>query len=71
MRDTHHSVAVIGAGQAGLSVSYHLLRRGLDHVILEANRAGGDWRERRWDSFCLVTPNWQCRLPGFPYPGTD
>jgi putative flavoprotein involved in K+ transport len=39
--------------------------------VLEARRAGGDWRERRWDTFCLVTPNWQCRLPGFGYAGDD
>src|SRR3981081_2811799 len=65
------SVVVIGGGQAGLSMSYHLLDRGIDHVVLEARQAGGDWAERRWDSFCLVTPNWQCRLPGFPYQGQD
>ncbi len=29
------------------------------------------WRTQRWDAFCLVTPNWQCQLPGFPYPGND
>src|ERR1700758_1880053 len=71
MRDRHRSVVVVGAGQAGLSMSYHLMRRGIDHAVLEARRAGGDWRERRWDSFCLVTPNWQGQLPGFPYQGTD
>ncbi len=71
MNGTHRAVAVIGGGQAGLSMSYHLLQRGIDHVLLEAKQAGGDWQERRWDSFCLVTPNWQCRLPGFPYPGPD
>jgi putative flavoprotein involved in K+ transport len=69
MDDTHRVVAVIGGGQAGLSMSYHLLRHGIDHVLLEAKQAGGEWRDRRWDSFCLVTPNWQCRLPGFPYQG--
>jgi putative flavoprotein involved in K+ transport len=68
---TSRSVAVIGGGQAGLSVSYHLMERGLDHVVIEARQAGGDWLERRWDSFCLVTPNWQCQLPGFPYSGAD
>jgi putative flavoprotein involved in K+ transport len=71
MRDTHRSVVIIGAGQAGLSMSYHLQRRGIDHAVLEARQVGGDWRERRWDAFCLVTPNWQCRLPGFPYRGDD
>jgi putative flavoprotein involved in K+ transport len=67
----HFPVAVIGGGQAGLSASYHLRERGVGHVVVEANRVGHEWRERRWDTFCLVTPNWQCRLPGFPYKGPD
>ncbi|MET8560943.1 MSMEG_0569 family flavin-dependent oxidoreductase [Streptomyces flaveolus] len=67
----HYPVAVIGGGQAGLSVSYALRQRGVEHVVIEANRVGHEWRERRWDTFCLVTPNWQCRLPGFPYQGDD
>src|SRR4029077_21045287 len=65
------SVVVIGGGQAGLAMSYCLQQRGIDHVVLEKNRVGHEWRERRWDSFCLVTPNWQCRLPGFPYAGPE
>ncbi|MCX5242781.1 MSMEG_0569 family flavin-dependent oxidoreductase [Streptomyces prunicolor] len=68
---THYSVAVVGGGQAGLSVSHELRERGIDHVVIEAHRVGHEWRERRWDSFCLVTPNWQCRLPGYPYQGDD
>ncbi|WP_346777001.1 MSMEG_0569 family flavin-dependent oxidoreductase [Streptomyces sp. HNM0575] len=68
---THHPVAVIGGGQAGLAMSYCLRERGIEHVVLEADRVGREWRERRWDSFCLVTPNWQCKLPGFPYAGAD
>ena len=68
---THHSVVVVGGGQAGLSVSYCLAELGVDHVVLERDRPGYEWRERRWDSFCLVTPNWQCQLPGFPYDGPD
>ena len=67
----HVPVAVVGGGQAGLSMSYHLQRRGIDHVVIEAKTAGHDWTDRRWDSFCLVTPNWQCRLPGHPYAGDD
>jgi len=67
----HHQVVVVGAGQAGLSVSWHLQREGIDHVVLERHRAGHEWREHRWDSFCLVTPNWQCQLPGWPYRGDD
>jgi putative flavoprotein involved in K+ transport len=68
---THHSVVVVGGGQAGLSMSYCLAELGVDHVVLERDRPGYEWRERRWDSFCLVTPNWQCQLPGFPYDGPD
>jgi putative flavoprotein involved in K+ transport len=66
-----HSVAVIGGGQAGLSISWHLKQSGIDHVVFEKERAGHAWRAERWDSFCLVTPNWQCQLPGFPYSGPD
>lgn len=67
----HYPVVVVGGGQAGLAMSYCLRERGVEHVVLEARRVGYEWRERRWDSFCLVTPNWQCRLPGFPYQGSD
>ena len=63
-------VAVIGAGQAGLAVSHELTGAGIDHVILEEGRIAEAWR-RRWDSFCLVTPNWSVDLPGFPYDGLD
>ena len=66
-----HSVVVVGGGQAGLSMSYCLKQLGIDHVVLEKHRIAHEWRERRWDSFCLVTPNWQCRLPGFTYSGAD
>jgi putative flavoprotein involved in K+ transport len=67
----HYPVVVIGGGQAGLSVSYCLLELGIEHVVLERKRIAHSWREERWDTFCLVTPNWQCRLPGFPYHGND
>ncbi len=68
---THYPVIVIGGGQAGLSISYCLKERGLDHLIFEKHRIAHSWRTKRWDTFCLVTPNWQCTLPGFPYPGHD
>ncbi|WP_308121045.1 MSMEG_0569 family flavin-dependent oxidoreductase [Paractinoplanes bogorensis] len=64
-------IAVVGGGQAGLSMSWHLRQRGLEHVVFERDRVGHEWRDRRWDSFCLVTPNWQCRLPGYAYSGDD
>ncbi len=68
---SRRSVAVIGGGQAGLAMSYCLKQRGIDHAVFERHRLASEWRDRRWDSFCLVTPNWQCALPGFPYPGSD
>ena len=64
-------VVVIGGGQAGLAVGYHLARRGLSFVILEArDRVGDIWRSR-WDSLRLFTPARYDALPGmtFPAPG--
>jgi putative flavoprotein involved in K+ transport len=70
-QDKHYEVLIIGGGQAGLSMSYLLKQQGISHLILDRNRLGHAWRSERWDSFCLVTPNWQCQLPGFPYQGDD
>jgi putative flavoprotein involved in K+ transport len=64
-------VVIVGGGQAGLSASACLREQGIEHLVLERYRVAAEWRDRRWDSFCLVTPNWQCRLPGFPYAGPD
>src|SRR5688572_24394508 len=61
---------VIGAGQAGLATSYELARRELDHVVLERGRIGEAWRGR-WDSLCMILPNWFNCLPGFPYQGSE
>ncbi len=61
---------VVGGGQAGLSVSWHLKQAGREHLVLGRGRIGDTWRQR-WDSFCLVTPNWCCQLPGFPYDGDE
>ncbi len=63
-------MAVIGAGQAGLAVSHELYRHGIEHLVLERDRIGHAWRSR-WESFCLVTPNWSIRLPGGAYAGDD
>ena len=64
-------VAIVGAGQAGLATSWYLTQAGVEHVVLEAGRVAETWRSRRWDSFCLVTPNWSVKLPGAPYAGPD
>src|SRR5262245_38466472 len=63
-------VAVIGGGQAGLAVSCELTRAGIEHVVLERGRVAQTWRGR-WDSFCLVTPNWTIQLPDGHYDGDD
>lgn len=67
----HYPVVVIGGGQAGLSTSHYLQRAGIEHMVFEKRRIADSWRLDRWDTFCLVTPNWQCRLPGHPYDGPD
>jgi putative flavoprotein involved in K+ transport len=67
----HRTVVVVGGGQAGLAASFELTRHGIDHVVLERDRLASSWRDQRWDEFCLVTPNWQCQLPGHPYDGDD
>ncbi|MGV9679047.1 MSMEG_0569 family flavin-dependent oxidoreductase [Nocardia sp. NPDC003482] len=67
----HHEVVVIGGGQAGLSISWHLTARGIDHVVLERDTIAHEWHDTRWDNFTLVTPNWQCVLPGYAYDGPD
>lgn len=65
-------VAIIGAGQAGLSVSYYLQKMGiLNQIIFEKNEIAHSWKNERWDNFSLVTPNFQCRLPDHDYAGSD
>ena len=64
-------VVVIGAGHAGLAASHCLNERSIDHVVLERGEVANSWRNERWDSLKLLTPNWQSRLPGFSYTGND
>jgi putative flavoprotein involved in K+ transport len=45
--------------------------RSIDHVVLERSEVANSWRTERWDSLRLLTPNWQCRLPGHDYDGDD
>ena len=71
MQQSHHSVVIVGGGQAGLSMSYYLKHAGIDHVVFEKHSAMHAWRDHRWDNFSLVTPNWQCQLPGHHYRGGD
>ena len=65
------TTVVIGAGQAGLAMSWSLASRSIDHVVLERGEIAHSWKTERWDSLRLLTPNWQSRLPGFGYQGND
>ncbi len=66
------NTVIVGGGQGGLSVSYYLAQQGHDHVVLDqAAQPAAAWREQRWDSFTLNTPNWTFRLPGAVYDGGD
>ena len=65
------STVIVGGGHNGLAMSKRLTDRGVDHVVLERGDVGSSWRTQRWDSFTLLTPNWQTRLPGFRYDGPE
>ncbi len=63
---------IVGGGQAGLAISYYLTQEGREHVALErAPAIANAWRNQRWDSFTLVTSNFQARMPGAEYSGND
>ena len=66
--ETIHTV-VIGAGQAGLSMSYWLRQHGIEHILLERARVGERWRSERWDSLHFQFPSSFVGLPGMPYDG--
>jgi putative flavoprotein involved in K+ transport len=61
--DSILDVAIIGAGQSGLSTSYLLKKNNLDHIVFEKGQIGNVWRTQRWDSFVLNSPNQFNLLP--------
>ncbi len=67
----HLNTLVIGGGQAGLAVGFHLKRAGIPFLIVDANQRTGDSWRHRWDSLRLFTPNRFNSLPGMPIPGAD
>lgn len=69
--DRAATAVIVGAGHNGLAMSARLSERGIDHVVLERGQVADSWRTQRWDSFTLLTPNWQTRLPGYTYGGDD
>ena len=64
-----YEVVVIGGGQAGLAMGYHLARQGRSFVILDAAPALGHVWRTCWDSLKLFTPARYSALPGLPFPG--
>jgi putative flavoprotein involved in K+ transport len=69
---THVNTLIVGGGQAGLAVSYYLAQQGREHLVLEqSDKPAEAWRNHRWDTFTLNTPNWQTRLPGAEYKGSN
>ena len=58
------SCVVVGAGPAGIAMSRELVRRGVDHVVLERDEVASTWRNQRWDSFRLNTSDWMNDMLG-------
>ena len=64
-------IVVIGAGQAGLCMSYYLQLNGQQHVVLERGRVGERWRSERWDSLRFQFESSIANLPGYPFSGKN
>lgn len=64
-------VLVVGAGQAGVAMSEHLGRNGIDHLVLERSRIAERWRTERWDSLVANGPAWHDRFPGMTFDDVD
>ncbi len=62
---------IIGGGQAGLTMSHMLSKRGRPHLVVERARVAERWRSERWDGLHFQFPNWSIKLPDFPYAGGD
>jgi putative flavoprotein involved in K+ transport len=62
---------IIGGGQAGLAMSEHLSKQGVQHLILERQRIAERWRSERWDSLVANGPAWHDRFPGMSFSDID
>lgn len=65
------NTVVVGAGQAGLSMSEHLSNNNISHVVLEKGRVAENWRSQRWDSLRANGPAWHDRLPTMRIPDIE
>ena len=71
MTSEDFEVVVVGAGQAGVAMSEHLTRAGINHVVLERDRIAERWRTERWDSLVANGPAWHDRFPSLEFEGYD
>src|SRR5215467_7755684 len=71
MGTEHVETLIVGAGQAGLTMSHMLSRRCRPHLLLERGRIAERWRSERWDGLRFQFPNWSVGLPDFPFPGEE
>ena len=62
---------VVGAGQAGIAMSEHLITQGVEHIIFERHRIVERWRTNRWDSLVANGPAWHDRFPGLHFKGCN
>jgi putative flavoprotein involved in K+ transport len=67
----HVDTLIVGGGQAGLTASHMLSRRGRAHIVLERARIAERWRTERWDGLRFQFPNWSVQLPDFPFRHDD
>ncbi len=71
MQEDDVGTLIIGGGQAGLSMSHMLSRRGVAHCVLEEHRIAERWRSERWNGLRFQFPNWSVLLTDFPYKHCD
>lgn len=71
MSNESFEVVVVGAGQAGVAMSEHLVKAGISHVVLERARIAERWRSERWDSLVANGPAWHDRFPNLEFSDYD
>jgi putative flavoprotein involved in K+ transport len=67
----HLDTVIIGSGQAGLAMSFHLTQSGREHILLEKSHIAERWQSERWDSLHFQFPNWSVQLPGMKFEADD
>ena len=60
-------IVIIGAGIAGLCVSFYLTKSQIPHIIIEKGEVANTWIKERWENFHLVNPNWAMKIPEYGF----